>query len=260
MIMAFELVDLDDKTRRHMLAELDHDLASGNLYSGKYLSALGAERYPELLREAIERGTEDSLAAALAEPGLFAESYMKHKPSGGYAPAKVPHTAPTTLAEGEFNRFYLRGLCQRARATEGSEIEIYRARSSAQPRVESEALVGSHLSPLELLQDLREHTGVDFWPSASHPDPTPVSAAASSPFISDGTGNRDDRPSLRAAGGVPTDAGPPPPARGWSSRRPWDSRSSPAPRSRRCGRAARCLAARPPRRAETRAARSCADR
>lgn len=159
--MTFELADLDDETRRYMLAELDHDLARDNRYSGKYLSELGAERYPELLREAIEQGTEDSLAVALTEPGLFMDSYMKRKPSGGYAPAKVPRTAPTTLAEGEFNRLYLRGLCRRALATEGSEIEIYRARTSVEPRAESIALVGSRLNPLELLQDLREHTGVD---------------------------------------------------------------------------------------------------
>jgi hypothetical protein len=132
--VALELADLDGKTRREMIAELEHDLAAGTLYTGKYLTDLGVERYPVLLREAIGGGSDESLIAALSDPGLFATTYQKRKPKGGFAPAKVPYTAPVTLAEGEFNRFYLRGLCRRALATGAQEIEIYRARASAEPR------------------------------------------------------------------------------------------------------------------------------
>jgi hypothetical protein len=159
--MALALSDLDDETRRHMVAELDHDLEANTLYTGKYLSDFGVERYPELLRDALNKGTDDSLAAALGEPGLFETTYQKRKPSGGFAPAKVPHTAPVTLAEGEFNRFYLRGLCQRVVATGGHEVEIYRARGSLSPRPESEAMIGMRLDAMSLLADLREHVGVD---------------------------------------------------------------------------------------------------
>jgi hypothetical protein len=98
--MALDLSDLDDETRRHMVAEMEHDLAANTLYTGKYLSGFGAERYPELLREALNDGTDDSLATTLSEPGLFETAYQKRKPSGGFAPAKVPHTAPVTLAGG----------------------------------------------------------------------------------------------------------------------------------------------------------------
>ncbi|MHB8240944.1 MAG: hypothetical protein ACYDHN_03040 [Solirubrobacteraceae bacterium] len=159
--MALALSNLDDETRRHMVAEMEHDLAANTLYTGKYLSSFGAERYPDLLRDALNEGTDDSLAAALAEPGLFEITYQKRKPSGGFAPAKVPHTAPVTLAEGEFNRFYLRGLCQRVLADGGHEVEIYRARESLSPRLESEAMIGKHLDAASLLADLREHVGVD---------------------------------------------------------------------------------------------------
>ncbi len=159
--MALELADLDGETRQEMLAELEHDLAGGTLYTGKYLTDLGVERYPVLLREAIERGDDESLIVALSEPGLFATTYQKRKPKGGFAPAKVPYTAPATLGEGEFNRFYLRGLSRRALATGGQAIEIYRARSSSEPRRESEAMIGNRLDPTTLLADLREHTGVD---------------------------------------------------------------------------------------------------
>ncbi len=159
--MSLELSDLDAETRRHMIVEMEHDLATENLYTGRFLSELGLERYPNLLRVAIEEGTDDSLAAALSEPGLLEATYQKRKPSGGYTTSKVPYTAPVTLAEGEFNRFYLRGLCQRALTMDDREIEIYRARGSSSPRPESEAMIGRRLDAAALLADLREHTGVD---------------------------------------------------------------------------------------------------
>jgi hypothetical protein len=160
-LVPLELTNLDDETRRQMVAEVERDLAAGTLYTGRYLSDLGVEHYPRLLREAIEDGTDESLAVALLAPGLFAESYQKRKPSGGYTISKVPRTAPITLAEGEFNRFYLRGLCQRAIAAGRQTIEIYRARDSVKPRLESEAMIGRHLDAPTLLVDLREHVGVD---------------------------------------------------------------------------------------------------
>jgi hypothetical protein len=103
--MAFELHNLDSETRRYMVTELEYDLANDSLYVGKYLSQDGLVRYPDLLRGALESGTDASLSADLTAPGLWLETYEKRKPSGGYTTAKVPYTAPVTLAEGEFNRF-----------------------------------------------------------------------------------------------------------------------------------------------------------
>ena len=74
--------------------------------------------------------------------------------------AAVPSDAHTTLAEGEFNRFYLRAICLKALEI-GAEIEVYRAKSVRNPRPESEAMIGKRLDPNELLQDLRENIGVD---------------------------------------------------------------------------------------------------
>jgi hypothetical protein len=50
------------------------------------------------------------------------------------------------MAEGQFNRFYILGLCKRARAEGVSQLEIYRAKQSAVPRRESENLIGSKIS------------------------------------------------------------------------------------------------------------------
>jgi hypothetical protein len=159
--MGLNHADLDDVTRQQMLAEFDSELEADTLYISNYLSATGRERYPGLLREAIEDGDDDSLATALAAPGIFDTHHQRRNPKGGFTRAKVPHTANATLAEGEFNRFYLRGLCLRAIAEGVTEIEIYRARTSSHPRPESRAMIGRRLDADELLADLRANDFVD---------------------------------------------------------------------------------------------------
>jgi len=155
-----------------MLAELELDVAEEKLYLSKYLSLTGRAAYPLLLGEAIEDGDDDSLAAALRAAGVFVDTYEKRKPKGGYTTATVPHTAPETLAEGEFNRFYLRGVCRRLIAAGSGSVEVYRARASAVPRAESEAMIGTLLDPQTLLGDLRDNTFVD---NALHLPPGPNS-------------------------------------------------------------------------------------
>ena len=62
----------------------------------------------------------------------------------------MPSNAHNTLAEGEFNRFYLRGLCLEA-IQQGKMIEVYRAKAVNQPRAVSQALIGTQLDPNQLL-------------------------------------------------------------------------------------------------------------
>lgn len=75
--------------------------------------------------------------------------------------AKVPVTAPDTLAEGEFNRFYVRGLCLRAIEKGIPEMEVYRGKPVRQPRPESKAMIGKRISAQILLEDLRQSPGVE---------------------------------------------------------------------------------------------------
>ncbi len=149
--MPLELVDLDQETREQMLAELADDLARGSLYLSNRLTDRGRREYPDLLREAFASGDEVSLGRA------FETAVRKGRPHS----KRVPHDAAQTLAEGEFNRFYLRGLCRSVLAFGGTEVEVYRARYSGSPRSESEAMIGMRLDAAELLADLREHPGVD---------------------------------------------------------------------------------------------------
>jgi len=157
--MGMNLVNLDDKTRKFMLDELEQDVTSNKLYLSPHLSGAGLRNYENLLRSAIQSGDDVSLANSLAS--LLKRYIQKAKPSGGYTTARVPITAPATLAEGEFNRFYCRGVCRRAIEEKLEEVEVYRAKAVQNPRPQSQVLVGSKLKADRLLHDLRINIGVD---------------------------------------------------------------------------------------------------
>jgi hypothetical protein len=128
--MTLEQKDLDDVTRPYMVAELDFDEKSGGPYLSPRLSPDGVNAYPNLLRQAIVTGNDQTLEVALSGPGMFnaTETYERN---GTIHERKMNRQAPRTLAEGEFNRYYIRGLCARLGADGGGTVEVYRARSSS---------------------------------------------------------------------------------------------------------------------------------
>jgi hypothetical protein len=159
--MALNLVNLDSKTRSLMLEEIVGDIAAGKLYYSPRLSPSGTGAYAVLLREAVRSGTDDTLASELRVQGRLNTTEEKRKPKGGTTTAKVPVTAPETLAEGEFNRFYIRALCCGAIAEGIESVLVYRAKEVVSPRPESIALVGKSLPAKKLLEDLRANIGTD---------------------------------------------------------------------------------------------------
>jgi hypothetical protein len=154
-------VNLDARVRALMLDEVDLDIRSGTLFVSPRLSNTGQQNYDTLLREAISAHDESWLAAELASHGRLGRTEQRRKPSGGYTTARVPANAATTIAEGEFNHFYIRGLCRLALEQGVREVEIYRAKPVAKPRAESQRLVGTRINAQALLDDLRSHTGTD---------------------------------------------------------------------------------------------------
>ncbi len=159
--MALQLANLDQPTRRYMLDELDRDLSEGRLYLSPRLTSDGHQVWPALVREAIRGGSDSSLAARLRSEELMNATEERRAPKGGITVARVPENAPDTLAEGEFNRFYVRGLCRRAIDAGVTELEIYRAKEVVRPRPESEVKIGGRVDPQQLLQDLRTSQGVE---------------------------------------------------------------------------------------------------
>ena len=74
---------------------------------------------------------------------------------------RVPVNAAQTLAEGEFNRFYARGLCRRAITEDVGSVRVYRAKAVENPRTASVEMIGAHLDAASLLDDLRTHIAMD---------------------------------------------------------------------------------------------------
>ena len=158
--MALYLENLDDRTRQLMLDELEYDLAQHQLHISPFLSGQGQQDYAHLIREAIQRGTDQTLAEDLKAHRRINRTLPRRQPKGGgYSIASTPENAAEILAESEFNRYYIRGLARRAIEDGIPELVIYRAKPSKNPRPESEARVETTISPQELLDDLRAHPG-----------------------------------------------------------------------------------------------------
>ncbi len=155
------LNNLDEKTRVFMQAEIAQDIAAGKLYLSPRLSPVGIAAYPALLTEAARSHDDAWLAGQIQLNGNLLLKEQRKKPSGGFTLADVPYTAADTLAEGEFNRFYIRGLCLRALEENIPTLIIYRAKSVTHARSESERKIGTSVFPQSLLDDLRSHIGLD---------------------------------------------------------------------------------------------------
>src|ERR1039457_2300899 len=100
-----DLINLDGATRRHIIGEIEQDIANGTLYISPRLTQRGRDDYPDLLLDAAENGDVASFAAALRADGRLNDTEMAFR-NGRQHSRRVPVNAPETLAEGEFNRFY----------------------------------------------------------------------------------------------------------------------------------------------------------
>ena len=157
--MKFNFENLDKQTRELMISEIKSDIDKGKLYFSKRFNENGQKLYPRLLLESVSTGDEEKLADALKANDCFAEKEARNS-KNGITYAKVPETANQTLAESEFNRFYIRAIALRA-ISSGHTLTIYRARHSDKPRVESEIMIGKQVSAESLLTDLQNSIGVD---------------------------------------------------------------------------------------------------
>jgi len=155
--MSLYYSNLDERTRGLMLEEMDYDIANNQLHISPFLSGQGQRDYPNLLREAIQSGDDETLAKDLRAHRRINRTLPRRKPEGGYMVAAAPVNAARILAESEFNRFYIRALARRAIEDGIKELVVYRAKQVRNPRPESEALIETTLSPEALLGDLRAH-------------------------------------------------------------------------------------------------------
>jgi len=150
--------NLDPKTREFMKSELESDISGERVYISSRLTESGIQLWSNLLAEAMLLYDDAWLATQLQAKGCL-NGYEPNPRTGGVK--RVPYNASVTLAEGEFNRYYARGICLRAVSEGISEVEVYRGKEVSHPRIESEMKIGTLVSAIELLKDLRNSVGVE---------------------------------------------------------------------------------------------------
>jgi hypothetical protein len=157
--MPLQYEDLDPTTRRYALAELDHDIASGAFYISDRLRPEAVGEYQRLLQEALRYYDDRWLEERASD--LLVETESRRTRSGGTTTARIPQMAARMLAEGDFNRYYMRGVALRA-IEEGRQIvQVYRARLSMEPRPESAVIEGQRVPAPVVLEHLRGPISAD---------------------------------------------------------------------------------------------------
>ena len=159
--MGLDYKNLDERTRQLMLTEIERDIALDSLYVSENLSAQGQIDYPDLIRNAAKGGNDVTLAADISTR-LNSHEKPRRLNSGKLSkPPVMRSNAHEMLAEGEFNRFYIRACCLCAIEDGISEVVVYRAKTVQSARAASEQMISQMILAEQLLNDLRNNPGVD---------------------------------------------------------------------------------------------------
>src|SRR5574341_1285613 len=111
--MAMNYEELDNKTREFMLSEFEAEQKSNMPFRSNALSPDGHKIFPELMRQAIISGNEETLYWALTDPDYWylQESYMRNGVL--HSRRRNISQAAERLAVTEFSTWYVRGLAKR---------------------------------------------------------------------------------------------------------------------------------------------------
>jgi hypothetical protein len=147
----FNFANLDQRTRSLMIDAVEEASRSGQMLYSPRLNDAGLMQWADLLKQAARSHDEGWLAEQVESNELLKGLEVGRRPRGGYSVRHVPQTASHTVAENQFNRFYMLALCRRARSDGIPELEVYRAAERSSPRPESEAMVGTRI-PVDSLE------------------------------------------------------------------------------------------------------------
>jgi hypothetical protein len=151
--MGIRYENLNDATRTYMLQEI----ALGGHYISPRLKPEGNAAWSELLREGAQSYTDDWIGLQLLTRGYFLDSEFYTRGGKTFSIQFNKEHAAQQLAEGEFNRYYIRALCLRAKDDGKDSLVIYRGKEVREPRPESEAKIGRSISIDVLLPVLRSN-------------------------------------------------------------------------------------------------------
>lgn len=143
-----------NEVRNLMSEEAEADIQANSLFISPRLNEVGQMTYAPLLLDAIQHHGDVWLAENLVSRRLLSPYEISHRKGVPYQKA-VPRNAHETLAVGEFNRFYMRGVARLALAKGQKEVIVMRGQHSTFRRGRSINLEGAVLSAEEVLADLR---------------------------------------------------------------------------------------------------------
>lgn len=155
----FNFPQLDSRTRVLMKEEIERANAHSEIYFSTRFNAVGSAKWVEWLLEAADAHDEHWLAYQIEAARAMRDYEGRVHQTAGYTTAHVPETAAETLAEGQFNRFYIAAICRRAIEDKIAEVSVYRARRRGEPRPESRALEGTSKNAESLLEQVRTKAG-----------------------------------------------------------------------------------------------------
>lgn len=143
-----------EEVRALIEEEVQMDIDARSMYQSPRLTDEGWAGYPALLLEAVRSHDPPWLEQQIKLRGWIKDQEQRVR-NGVVHWARVPYTAAQTLAEGDFNRYYIRAVCCAAILAGNDTVLVYRAKQVENPRPESVRLTGSKLSAQKLLDDLR---------------------------------------------------------------------------------------------------------
>jgi hypothetical protein len=162
-----EFTNLDEMTRHYMLMELDADVREGRVAVSPLLTERGRGEYADLLAEALRHHDPYWLASELRS-GRRMRIAVEDADVEKLIPEELPVFEPDVLAEGEFNRYYVRGMCRRALDEGIEELKIvklnrgpyanfvYQSGDLPKDEREREVDVAGRVDPGWLLEKLRQ--------------------------------------------------------------------------------------------------------
>jgi hypothetical protein len=173
--MAMNFEELDGETRSYMLKEFEAEEAGQKPYRGRGLSEVGRTSFPDLMREAIRHGTEETLAAALLRPHFWNanETYTRNGIQR-IRPLKVQQAAER-LGLTEFNTWYVRGLAKRLTDEGVEECQVYRA---APPKWEP-AECSKDENQVYSVRQVYDGHRAKYWPEPGNPEAFSIPAGPS---------------------------------------------------------------------------------
>lgn len=136
--MHFE--ELDEDTRRWMLDEFDAEQNQTHHFEPTELNSSGLAVFPDLMRQAIERGSIASLAASLSDASYWKPTRTYYR-QGKHITQRIDSIiAAQELAHSEFTTWYTRGVARKLMEEGMTRCQVYRADPAVPPKCECTSL------------------------------------------------------------------------------------------------------------------------